>query len=106
MSLFAGNGQNGSFYVTCQMDANTGTGSSPSACDLNAPYQNFQGVGGTSGSAQTFAGIMALTGLRMMPAFSSPPLKFRTAGFPRYGFKASLSGRAFLPHRAVKQVAR
>jgi hypothetical protein len=34
---------------------------------------------------------MALIGLRMMPTFPSPPLKFRTAGFPQYGFKASLS---------------
>src|SRR5437867_7415719 len=33
----------------------------------------------------------------MMPTFPSPPLKFRTAGFPRYGFKASMSDRAFLP---------
>jgi hypothetical protein len=38
---------------------------------------------------------MALIGLRMMPTFPSPPLKFRTAGFPRYGFKASLSVGAF-----------
>jgi hypothetical protein len=31
---------------------------------------------------------MARTGLRMMPTFPSSPLKFRTAGFPQYGFKA------------------
>jgi len=37
-----------------------------------------------------------------MPAFPSSPLKFRTASFPRYGFKASLSGRAFLHDDAVK----
>ena len=37
---------------------------------------------------------MARTGLRMMPTFPLPPLKFRTAGFPRYGFKASLSAGA------------
>ena len=37
-----------------------------------------------------------------MPTFPSPPLKFRTAGFPRYGFKASLSGRAFPNASAVK----
>jgi hypothetical protein len=35
---------------------------------------------------------MALIGLRMMPTFPSPPLKFRTVGFPQYGYKASLSG--------------
>ena len=45
---------------------------------------------------------MARTGLRMMPTFPSPSLKFRTVGFPQYGFKASLSGRAFLPSDAVK----
>jgi hypothetical protein len=38
---------------------------------------------------------MARTGLRMMPTFPSPPLKFRTAGFPRYGFKAGISDGAF-----------
>ena len=38
---------------------------------------------------------MARTGLRMMPTFPSSPLKFRTAGFPRYGFKAGLSKGAF-----------
>jgi len=30
-----------------------------------------------------------------MPTFPSPPLKFRTAGFPRYGFKAGISDKAF-----------
>src|ERR1700676_4473536 len=38
---------------------------------------------------------MARTGLRMMPTFPSPPLKFRTAGFPQYGFKAGISDKAF-----------
>ena len=45
---------------------------------------------------------MARTGLRMMPTFPSSPLKFRTAGFPRYGFKASLSDDAFLHGNPVK----
>jgi hypothetical protein len=38
---------------------------------------------------------MARTGLRMMPTSPSPPLKFRTVGFPQYGYKASLSVGAF-----------
>jgi len=42
---------------------------------------------------------MARTGLRMMPTFPSPPLKFRTAGFPRYGFKAGISDEAFPAYR-------
>jgi len=45
---------------------------------------------------------MARTGLRMMPTFPSPPLKFRTAGFPQYGFKASMSDSAFLQVRSLK----
>src|SRR6266511_832924 len=45
---------------------------------------------------------MARTGLRMMPTFPSPSLKFRTAGFPRYGFKASISDEAFLTDSEVK----
>jgi hypothetical protein len=49
---------------------------------------------------------MARTGLRMMPTFPSSPLKFRTAGFPRYGFKASLSDGAFRPPIAVKRAPR
>ena len=39
---------------------------------------------------------MARIGLRMMPTFPSSSLKFRTVGFPQYGFKASMSNRAFL----------
>ena len=31
----------------------------------------------------------------MMPTFPLPSLKFRTAGFPQYGFKAGRSDRAF-----------
>jgi len=37
---------------------------------------------------------MARSGLRMMPTFPWPSLKFRTAGFPQYGFKAGMSDRA------------
>jgi hypothetical protein len=31
----------------------------------------------------------------MMPTFPLPSLKFRTAGFPHYGFKAGVSDKAF-----------
>jgi len=40
-------------------------------------------------------GIEARTGLRMMPTSPRSPLSFRTAGFPRYGWKAGLSGETF-----------
>jgi hypothetical protein len=60
LSLFAGNGFNGSFYVICQMDANYPYETSATSCDLNSPYTDFHGVGGTSASAQAFAGIMAM----------------------------------------------
>ena len=42
------------------------------------------------------------SGLRMMPTFPPPPLSFRTAGFPQYGWKAGLSGCAFPRCRQVK----
>jgi hypothetical protein len=73
VSLFAGNGLHGSFYVFCEMDANATSGGvgqgggSPSSCDLNAPYLDFQGAGGTSVSAQAFAGIMALVNQKYGP---------------------------------------
>ncbi len=38
----------------------------------------------------------------MIPTFPSPPLKFRTLGFPQYGFKASMSGGAFLDDSQLK----
>jgi subtilase family serine protease len=60
VSLFSGNGTNASFLIICQQDANTGTGSSTSSCDLNSPFADFQGVGGTSAAAPAFAGIMAM----------------------------------------------
>jgi len=60
VSLFASNGQNGSFYIICEQDANSGTGSSTTSCDLNSPFNDFQGVGGTSASSPAFAAIMAL----------------------------------------------
>jgi subtilase family serine protease len=56
ISLFAGAGLVGSFYVICQQDQDTNN----AACDLNSPFQNFSAVGGTSVSTQAFAGIMAL----------------------------------------------
>jgi uncharacterized membrane protein YphA (DoxX/SURF4 family) len=60
VSLFAGDGFTGSFYVMCELDtsaANGGQGGQP--CALGAT-PNFVGVGGTSVSVQAFAGIMAL----------------------------------------------
>jgi len=60
VSLFAGDGFAGSFYVMCEMDtsaASGGQGNEP--CALGAT-PNFVGVGGTSVSVQAFAGIMAL----------------------------------------------
>jgi hypothetical protein len=35
------------------------------------------------------------SGLRMMPTFPPPPLSFRTAGFPQYGWKVGFSDSAF-----------
>jgi hypothetical protein len=55
VSLFASDGFVGNFYVFCQGDITSSGG-----CDLNAPYADFGGVGGTSVSSPAMAGIMAL----------------------------------------------
>ncbi|HEY1924353.1 MAG TPA: Ig-like domain repeat protein, partial [Candidatus Acidoferrum sp.] len=61
ISLFSGNGFNGSFYVICQQDANSAQGGNNSSCNLtNDNFLDFQGVGGTSAAAPAFAGIMAM----------------------------------------------
>lgn len=62
VSLFAGNGLTGTYYVVCQYDSNgppdlSGNPTS-GTCDLSTGA--FSGAGGTSASAQVFAGILAL----------------------------------------------
>ena len=59
VSLFASNGYHGSFYVICETDYTSLMGGSAS-CDLNAPYLDFLGLGGTSAATPAFAGIMAM----------------------------------------------
>jgi hypothetical protein len=55
VSLFASNGFLQSFYIICEADLSpTGT------CDLNPPYEDFAGFGGTSVSSPAFAGILGL----------------------------------------------
>jgi len=59
VSLFASDGpQSKSFYVICQADALPNPSTS---CAASGPF-NFFGVGGTSASAPSFAGIIALIG--------------------------------------------
>ena len=55
VSLMASNRFHGSSYIVCSAHF-VAAGS----CDINAPFTNFLGVGGTSASSPAFAGIMAL----------------------------------------------
>ncbi|HEX5481199.1 MAG TPA: Ig-like domain repeat protein [Terriglobia bacterium] len=61
VSLFSGTGLNQSFYFFCEADADL---DSSSLCDLTNGSE-IQAVGGTSTSAQAFAGIMALLDQKM-----------------------------------------
>jgi hypothetical protein len=62
VSLFASDGAiSKSFYVACQADAVT-AGSAPSCAPDSGGHFSFIGVGGTSASAPSFAGIIALIG--------------------------------------------
>ena len=56
VSLFAGAGFFGAFYVVCQQSTN----SDGKPCSLSAPAYDFAGYGGTSISAPAFAGILSL----------------------------------------------
>ena len=60
VSLFSGDGFNGSFYVVCQSDQNPNNAPCDLATSATSGVHNFQGVGGTSGATPTFAAIMAL----------------------------------------------
>lgn len=66
VSLFSGDGLNGTFYVICEADQAIGgeAGCSLTKFTTTAPFHDFQGVGGTSAAAPAFAGIMALVNQR------------------------------------------
>jgi len=54
VSLFAGNGFNGNFYLVCEADQTGGQ-----SCNANK-FNTFFPIGGTSASTPAFAGIMAM----------------------------------------------
>ena len=64
VSLFASDGlMSASFYIVCEQDLDV----NDAPCSLNTtqPFYTFVPVGGTSSSAPTFAGIMALVNQKM-----------------------------------------
>jgi subtilase family serine protease len=62
VSLFSADGNNKSFYIVCQSDADIAgdTGCNLTKFGSTSPFHDFQAVGGTSAAAPAFAGIMAL----------------------------------------------
>ena len=56
VSLFSSDGFNSSFYVVCEADQDPNEAS----CDLNSPYADFLGIGGTSAATPTFAALLAI----------------------------------------------
>jgi len=57
VSFFASDGFfSGVAYVVCESDENP----NGATCNLNTPFQDFLGVGGTSAASPTFAAVMAL----------------------------------------------
>jgi len=77
VSMFAGDGTiSGSFYVLCNRDF---SGINGAACNLN--NETFLFAGGTSVSAQVFAGIMALVDQRAGSTQGNPnPTLYTLAG--------------------------
>ena len=62
VSFFAADGLNKSFYIVCESDQDIpgDTGCNLTKFTTTSPFHDFQAVGGTSASAPSFAGIMAL----------------------------------------------
>lgn len=62
VSLFSSDGQNKSFYIVCEsdMDIAGDTGCNLTKFSNNAPFHDFQAIGGTSAATPTFAAIIAL----------------------------------------------
>jgi hypothetical protein len=85
VSLFAGDGNNGSFYLVCQGDANS---NGDPSCNLSSPYANIQGLGGTSAAAAAFAGVMAL-----VDQYNNGPQG--NANYVLYPLAASATANAF-----------
>jgi hypothetical protein len=71
VSLFAADGLNGSFYVICERDQTNG---------IPCSVSNFLGVGGTSASAPSFAGIMALVDQKSGPQGNANYVLYKLAG--------------------------
>jgi hypothetical protein len=68
VSFFAGDGNNLSFYIVCQSDANPNNAPCDLSTSLTSGTENFLGIGGTSGSAPAFAGVMALVNQKQATA--------------------------------------
>ena len=101
VSLFSADGLNNSFYIVCQSDQNiagdTGCNLTKFVDSANGPLHDFQGVGGTSAAAPTFAGIMALinqkTGQRQGNANPSLYALGRNEAYARCDSSQGASGK-------------
>ncbi len=92
ISLFSADGFiSNSFYIICEADLNPGG----VPCDLNTPYFDFVGVGGTSSAAPTFAGMMALVNQEMTilhQTNSQIPTRQGNANYVLYHLATNQSG--------------
>lgn len=66
VSLFAGDGFNGNFYLVCEEDI------SGSPCTINSGYVNVLAVGGTSAAAPTWAALQLLVDQKAGTAQGDP----------------------------------
>lgn len=64
VSMFAGDGFTGSFYMVCESDLAPADGSE---CDLGNSGNDISGFGGTSAAAQAMAGVIALVKQKNSP---------------------------------------
>jgi hypothetical protein len=92
VSLFAANGQNDSYYPICATDGD--------CTEVNDGYIQIFGVGGTSASAPSFAGIMALVDQSMANS-GNPDGRQGQADYILYPLFAQFQSGATPPYNDV-----
>lgn len=103
VSLFASNGENFSFYIICQSDANINNApcSLTTSPTTSPADEDFLGVGGTSAATPTFAAIMALVNTKFGPQGNPNYVLYGLAGAENYAnCNSSTFGPTNLPPAA------
>jgi len=91
VSLFAGNGVWGHYYVICYSDPTPGYYGTPCVTPPNGTPADWSGGGGTSFAAPILAGIQALINQTSEPRQGNPDYIYYALAADEYGYKGNSS---------------